>query len=81
MLAAAYVAPLCYELYLVFLAVRKSWINRESSRQLGATGILDILARGSALYFILVASGMALSMVLFLVAPSFVRWLDLMCPS
>ncbi|EJD46685.1 hypothetical protein AURDEDRAFT_164140 [Auricularia subglabra TFB-10046 SS5] len=70
--------PLCYESYLAFLAIRKSWTNRKSSRHLGKKSILDVLARGSAQYFILVASGMAMSMILFLAAPSFVRWLDLL---
>lgn len=74
----AYVAPLCYELYLVVLALTKSWLDRESSRQLGTSSTLDMLARGSGIYFISVACGMALAMILFTVASDYIGWLDLL---
>lgn len=72
----AYVAPLVYESYLMYLAARKSWTTRGSSHRLGGNSIIDVLARGSIQYFALVASGMAISMVLFLAAPRFALWVD-----
>ncbi|EJD46684.1 hypothetical protein AURDEDRAFT_164139 [Auricularia subglabra TFB-10046 SS5] len=89
----SYITPFCYELYLVFLAARKSWINRESSRQLGGNSTVSVLVRGNVHYFILVASGMAISVILFFAAPvrplasalsatyelqRFVLWVDLL---
>lgn len=76
--AEPFVAPLCYELYLTVLALRKSWVNREASRQLGASNMLDILARGSGIYFIILVCGMALSMILCLVKPDYTGWLDML---
>ncbi|EJD46767.1 hypothetical protein AURDEDRAFT_164219 [Auricularia subglabra TFB-10046 SS5] len=72
----AYVAPLVYESYLMVLAARKSWSTRDSSLRLDNNSIIDVLARGSIQYFALVASGMAISMVLFLAAPRFALWVD-----
>lgn len=75
--AVGYITPLCYELYLAVLVLRKSWINREYSRQLGARSTLDMLARGSGFYFIFVACGLALSLILFVVAPDYSHWVDM----
>ncbi|EJD46702.1 hypothetical protein AURDEDRAFT_164155 [Auricularia subglabra TFB-10046 SS5] len=77
-LGFSYITPLCYESYLVFLAARKSWIDREFSRQLGGNSTINVLVRGNVHYFILVASGMAISVILFFAAPRFVLWVDLL---
>lgn len=76
--ALAYLAPLCYEAYLVFLAARKSRSYLSNSRRLGRPSTLSVLVRGSVQYFILVASGMGISLVLFLAAPRYVLWVDLL---
>ncbi|EJD46758.1 hypothetical protein AURDEDRAFT_164210 [Auricularia subglabra TFB-10046 SS5] len=76
--AVEYIAPLVFELYLAALAVRKAWINRDSLRELGNDGILEILVRGSVQYFALMASGAATSMILFLAAPNYTQWVDVL---
>ncbi|EJD46768.1 hypothetical protein AURDEDRAFT_151522 [Auricularia subglabra TFB-10046 SS5] len=76
--ALTFLTPLLYESYLVFLAARKSWTYRENSRHLGTNSTLSVLVRGSVQYFILVASGMAISLVLFAAAPRFVLWVDML---
>lgn len=74
----AYVAPLVYEAYLLILAARKSWVQPGASDSVGGESILSVLVRGSIHYFLLVASGLVISMVTFIVAPRFVDWLDLL---
>ncbi|EJD46766.1 hypothetical protein AURDEDRAFT_164218 [Auricularia subglabra TFB-10046 SS5] len=73
-----YITPLAFELYLLVLVACKAWPQRKTFRQLGHESILDALIRGSVVYFALVASGMAVSMILFLAAPKYVDWLDLL---
>ncbi|EJD46759.1 hypothetical protein AURDEDRAFT_164211 [Auricularia subglabra TFB-10046 SS5] len=74
----AYVAPLVYETYLLVLAARKSVIQRNQLGPIGGESILDVLVRGSIHYFLLVSSGLLISMISFIVAPRFVDWLDLL---
>lgn len=62
--------------------LRKSWANRDALRALadeedGPGSIMDVLVRGSVFYFLVVASGMALSLSVFLAAPRFALWTDL----
>ncbi|EJD50442.1 hypothetical protein AURDEDRAFT_182384, partial [Auricularia subglabra TFB-10046 SS5] len=69
-----FVPPLLYEGYLMLLMLRQSWANRESLHALddaeGSSGsIMNVLVRGSVLYFLLVASGMAVSITAFFTAP------------
>ncbi|EJD50443.1 hypothetical protein AURDEDRAFT_160345 [Auricularia subglabra TFB-10046 SS5] len=76
------VKALLFETYLLILMLRKSWTTREVQAALGdAEGrprsIMDVLVHGSALYFILAASGMALSIISFFVAPRYSLWTDL----
>lgn len=76
--ALTYVLPLCYESYLAALAIRKSWAERDTFRPLGGESALGILVRGSVQYFAFIASGMAISFVLFLAAPRFILWVDML---
>ncbi|EJD46712.1 hypothetical protein AURDEDRAFT_164166 [Auricularia subglabra TFB-10046 SS5] len=76
--ALTYLTPLLYESYLVYLAVRKGWTHREHARQLSGNSTLSLLVRSSAQYFVLVASGMAVPLVLFLVEPRLVLWTDML---
>ncbi|EJD46757.1 hypothetical protein AURDEDRAFT_164209 [Auricularia subglabra TFB-10046 SS5] len=62
-----------FECYLMFL---KTCRSRASYLPLGSTSVIDILIRGSVQYFALVALGMAISMILFAVAPEFALWVD-----
>lgn len=71
--ALTFVAPLLFECYLMFLAARKTCRNRASYLPLGSTSLIDVLIRG---YFALVAFGMAVSIILFVVAPRFALWVD-----
>lgn len=74
--ALTFVAPLLFEYYLMFLAARKTCRNRSSYLPLGSTSLIDVLIRGSVQYFALVAFGMAVSIILFVVAPRFALWVD-----
>lgn len=71
-----YVAPLVFESYLLALAAYKALANRRLYHFQGHTSILGVLIRGSVVYFALVASGMAISMILFTAAPNYVDWLN-----
>ncbi|EJD46765.1 hypothetical protein AURDEDRAFT_164217 [Auricularia subglabra TFB-10046 SS5] len=73
-----YVAPLIYESYLLALAGYKAWAQRESFRSLGPANILEVLIRGSVIYFALVASAIAMAIITFFAAPQYVDWLDLL---
>ncbi|EJD50441.1 hypothetical protein AURDEDRAFT_160343 [Auricularia subglabra TFB-10046 SS5] len=77
------VAPLIFETYLLILMVHKSWTYREVLRALsdakgGPASIMDVLVRGSVFYFLITASGMALSLIMFLSFPRFALWTDVL---
>ncbi|EJD45488.1 hypothetical protein AURDEDRAFT_114098 [Auricularia subglabra TFB-10046 SS5] len=67
--AYCFIYPMLFECYLAALAVYKSWQTRRGLPDFGADDLLSILIRDSIIYFVLVASVMAVATILFLTAP------------
>ncbi|KZV90209.1 hypothetical protein EXIGLDRAFT_127178 [Exidia glandulosa HHB12029] len=58
-----YVVPLVFESYLAALMVSKSWRNRKLLNELEGKSLFYVLIRDSVVYFVLVASALAVSMI------------------
>lgn len=67
--AYCFIYPMLFECYLATLAAYKSWQTRRGLPDFGAEDLLSVLIRDSIIYFVLVASVMAVATILFLIAP------------
>lgn len=76
-LGACYIPSLVYESYLCALVLRKSfYIKHLTYDNSNSDDVVGVFIRDSILYFFLVSSGLALSMIMFFVAPEFSQWTD-----
>ncbi|KZV93869.1 hypothetical protein EXIGLDRAFT_767628 [Exidia glandulosa HHB12029] len=69
-LGYCYVVPLIFEAYLATLMVKRSWENRRLFDELEGQSLFYILVRDSVVYFFLVSSALAASMLAFFIAPN-----------